>query len=489
MAQVKKLLVVDADPETARLLAPPLRQRGYQVHAAHDGPRALQVAILRFPDLVLLDERTPLLDPRTFIRILRTNPRTERIPVVLMGLAAEPERARLGTWLQKPLQLAEVLARVEAAFRRADAAKAAGESQDLEGNLAQLPLPDLLQILSVNRKSGRLVVEREGERAEVVLREGRIVDASLGPVVAEKALWRLLTRREGQFTFTPGTPPGPDRIDRRLDDLLLEGLRQSDELAALLPSLPPPSDRLELVEAAGARPAGLHPVTEQVVALLAEPRTFTEVLDRCRASDLEAARAVAALLERGFARRRAAAPPEAAVALLAPHELHALRARVVRGRSSGPQVVGKVVVAGGGPAELAAAQARFATVPGYRPSLEAEGEGAGGGFGTLGRLVLGDGVRIDLVALPAAPADRPLWRPFAAGAVGALVLLPAHGAGALLEELGKAQRLPLVVCGAEGASLPEAARGSPGGVAYEGSDPAEALRALLAGAAVRQATY
>ena len=235
MAQVKKLLVVDADPETARLLAPPLRQRGYQVHAAHDGPRALQVAILRFPDLVLLDERTPLLDPRTFIRILRTNPRTERIPVVLMGLAAEPERARLGTWLQKPLQLAEVLARVEAAFRRADAAKAAGESQDLEGNLAQLPLPDLLQILSVNRKSGRLVVEREGERAEVVLREGRIVDASLGPVVAEKALWRLLTRREGQFTFTPGTPPGPDRIDRRLDDLLLEGLRQSDELAALLP--------------------------------------------------------------------------------------------------------------------------------------------------------------------------------------------------------------------------------------------------------------
>ncbi|MBK9518956.1 MAG: DUF4388 domain-containing protein [Anaeromyxobacter sp.] len=486
MPPVKKLLVVDADPETVRLLAPSLRQRGYQVHAAHDGPRALQVAILRFPDLVLLDEHTPLLDPRTFIRILRTNPRTERIPVVLMGTAPETDRARLGAWLQKPLQLDQVLARVEQAFRRADAARAAGESQDLEGNLAQLPLPDLLQILAVNRKSGRLVVEREGERAEVVLREGRVVDAALGPVVAEKALWRLLSRREGQFTFSPSAATGPERIDRRLDDLLLEGLRQADELAALLPSLPPPQDRLELVDGAATLPAGLHPVTEEVVALLSAPRTFVEVLDRCHASDLEAARAVAALLERGFARRRPAAPPEAAVALLAPHELHALRARVVRGRSSGPQVVGKVVVAGGGPAERQAAAARFATVPGFQATPGAAGAED---FGTLGRLTLGDGVRVDLVALPASPADRPLWRPFAAGAVGALVLLPAEGAAALLEELGRAQRLPLVVCGAAGDAALAGLVGSPGGVAFEGSDAAEALRALLAGAAVRLASY
>ncbi|HYQ81312.1 MAG TPA: response regulator, partial [Anaeromyxobacteraceae bacterium] len=83
MAQARKILIVDPDPTMARQLAPALRQQGYQVHAARDGTRALQVAILRFPDLVLFDERTPLIDARTFLRILRTNPRTERIPVVL----------------------------------------------------------------------------------------------------------------------------------------------------------------------------------------------------------------------------------------------------------------------------------------------------------------------------------------------------------------------------------------------------------------------
>jgi DNA-binding response OmpR family regulator len=487
MPPARKILVADADPETVRLLAPPLRQRGYQVHAAHDGSRALQIAILRFPDLILLDDRTPLLDTRTFVRILRTNPRTERIPVVLMGLAPDRDRLRLGSYLEKPLHLDAVLARIEQIFRRSDAARAAGESRELEGNLAQIPLPDLLQILSVNRKTGRLLVEREGEKATVHLREGRVVDAALGGLGAEKALWRLLTRREGSFSFQPGVAAEPERIDRRLDELLLEGLRQADELAALLPALPAPSDRIELAVSAAELPGGLHPVTEEVVGLLAVPRAFGELLERCHASDLEAARAVSALLDRGFARRKVAAPaPAAAVALLQPHELHALRARVSRGRSSGAQTVGKVVVAGGGPLSRKAALQRFATVPGFEPAPEAL---HGGTFGTLGRLALGDGVRVDLVELPGEAEQRPLWRPFAAGAVGALVLLPADDAAGLLEELTRALRLPTVVCGPAPEAVPMALRDAPGGMAFEGSDAAEALRALLAGAAVRRNTY
>jgi DNA-binding response OmpR family regulator len=474
MPPTRKILIADADPETLRLLAPPLRQRGYQVHSARDGSRALQIAILRFPDLVLLDDATPLLDTRTFVRILRTNPRTERIPVVLTGKTLDPDRARLGSFLQKPLVLDEVLARIEQIFRRADASRAAGESRELEGNLAQIPLTDLLQILAVNRKSGRLTVEREGEKAEVTLAEGRVVDAQLGAVGAEKALWRLLTRREGQFAFLPavaGTAAAPERITRRLDDLLLEGLRQADELARLAPSLPAARDRVELLVAPADLPGGLHPVTAEVVALLGSPRPFGELVDRCRASDLEASRGVAALLERGFARLREAAAPAPPARLLAPHELHALRGRIAAGRASGARAVGKVVVAGGGPLARAAARLRFASVPGFTP--EAEGGEAGGhatgGFGTIGRLQLGDGVRVDLVELPGEPEQAPLWRPFAAGALGALVLLPADDEAPRLEALARAQRLPLVVCG----PAPDAI-----------ADPAEGLRALLAGGGV-----
>jgi len=483
MPPARKILFADPDPSTMRLLGPPLRQRGYQVHSARDGSRALQVAILRFPDLVVFDERCPLLDARTFVRILRTNPRTERIPVLLTGEAVDPDRSRLGTYLRKPFNQDEVLSRIEQVFRRVEAARAvSGESREIEGNLAQIPLVDLLQILSVNRKTGRLAVEREGERAVIVLRDGRVLDAALGNVAGEKALFRLLTRREGQFAFVPGkVAEAAGRIDRRAEELMLEGLRQADEAARLLPVLPRPEDTVELALHPSEIPPGLHPITEEVVALLSSPRRFQEVVDRCPASDLEVMRAVLALLERGYARRREGALPPSHVELLAPHELHALRARIARGRSSGSQTVGKVIVAGGGPLARRAARGRFSTLPGYHAEVEPTA-----GFGTVGRLDLGDGVKVDLTELPGDPQHRPLWRPFASGALGALVLLPALDSEPLLVELARVLRLPVVVCGPRDASLPGALKDARG-VAYEGSDAAEALRALLAGAGGRAA--
>jgi hypothetical protein len=147
--------------------------------------------------------------------------------------------------------------------------------------------------------------------------------------------------------------------------------------------------------------------------------------------------------------------------------------------------VGKVVVVGGGPLSRRAALARFAAVPGFAAAEPA----VVGAFGTLGRLDLGDGVRVDLVELPGEAELKPLWRPFAAGAVGALVLLPADDAAPLLAELARGLRLPLVVCGPSADTIPEALRETPGGLAFAGGDAAEGLRALLAGASARKAAY
>jgi hypothetical protein len=119
-------------------------------------------------------------------------------------------------------------------------------------------------------------------------------------------------------------------------------------------------------------------------------------------------------------------------------------------------------------------------VPGFIPEAAAPA-----GFGTIGRLTLGDGVRVDLVELPRDAGSRPLWRPFASGAVGVLVLLPADGAELLLTELSRTLRTPVVVCGPSEASIPQALRDVAQGIAFEGSDAAEGLRALLAGAGAR----
>jgi hypothetical protein len=145
--------------------------------------------------------------------------------------------------------------------------------------------------------------------------------------------------------------------------------------------------------------------------------------------------------------------------------------------------VGKVILAGGDAGARKAALARFASLPGWEA-----GGADGAGFGTVGRLDLGE-VRVDVLALPADRSQRPLWRPFAGGAVGALVLLPAEGTESLLLDLTRGLRLPVVVTGPREESVPEVLRDAPGGMAFEGSDPAEALRALLAGAGVKRPAY
>ena len=175
------------------------------------------------------------------------------------------------------------------------------------------------------------------------------------------------------------------------------------------------------------------------------------MVDRCPASDLEVhagGPGPAGARLRAPARRGRSPPSQ--VELLAPHELHALRARIARGRSSGPQTVGKVIVAGGGPLARRAARSRFQTIPGY----ELEGDPVAG-FGTIGRLTLGDGVSVDLTELPGDSHHRPLWRPFASGAVGALVLLPAEDSEPLLVELARVLRLPVVILRAQRGAGPQ----------------------------------
>jgi DNA-binding response OmpR family regulator len=493
MPAARKILICDPDAATLRQLGPALRARGYVVHSARDGSKALEVAILRFPDLVLFDERTTLIDARTFVKILRTNPRTEQIPVIVTGDSLDLDRGRMGAFLKKPFNQDEVLSRIDQILRKIEAARAvSGDNKDIEGNLAQIPLVDLLQILAVNRKTGRLSLDRQDSpeaSGELVLKEGRVVDARAGAATGEKALYRLLVYREGQFAFIPGKGSGPERIDRKLDELILEGMRQADEIGRLVPSLPSRADLIELSGDGGEIPAGLHPVTEEVVRILDHPRSLAEVLDRSVATDLEAMRAVTALIERGFARRREGEAPEAEKIgpLLAPPELHALRARIAKGRASGSLAVGKVILTGGGPLARRNARARLAALPGFVSERD-----AAVGFGTIGRLALSEGVRIDVCEMPGESYQRPLWRPFVAGALGAIILLPAEGSEPLVIEIGKSFRIPMVICGPSrehlGKDLGDI--GDLGAaVAFGGTDAAEALRALLGGAGVRTTAY
>jgi CheY-like chemotaxis protein len=473
MATPRKILIADPDVEGVRALSRALRQKGYQVHYAVDGSKALELAVLRHPDLALFDDACRLLDPRTFTSILRSNPRTADIPVLLTGRSFDAERLRgwRDGFLKKPYNQDELLARVDQIFRRAEAASQLRGQREIEGTLSQLSIADLMQILALNRRTGKLSLVRGTDRGEIHVADGKPVNARAGAVEGEKALFRLLSWTEGSFELHASAPAGKPRINRSMDEALLEAMRHGDEVGRLLPSLPPRNVWLH-VPPDVERPPDPHPVTAQVLEALAQPRTMAELLDLAPATDLELLSALSALMQKGVVRVAEETGQGQGGPLLGPAEVHALRTRIFRGRPSARAAVAKVFVCGHGPPALKKmlqglrGAAKVAPEP---PALKS-------GFGTFARYEVSDALSVEFCSLPPLDAARPLWRPFTAGTVGGLLLDTSERAVGLGRYLAFEVRAPVVVMGAE---VPAALHGAPAGAAAVGQDPAEALRALL----------
>ncbi|MFZ5440798.1 MAG: DUF4388 domain-containing protein [Myxococcota bacterium] len=492
MTQARKVLLADPDVAAVRQLTKALRARGYQVQYAPDGSKALEISVLRHPDVILFDETCTLIEARSFIQILGSNPRTEDIPVVVTTASRDLDRFRQlreGV-LQKPFNLDEVLARIDHLCRRVEAAqKLRGDAREIEGSLGQLPLADLMQIMAMNRRTGRVSLHHGQLRGEIQIAEGRPVNARINDIEGEKALFRLISWREGNFAFHPGPAPARTKITRAMEDALLEGMRQADERERLLRELPGLQQMLALVPDAGVviEP---HPVTKEILRVLAQPRKLAELLDLADAPDLDVLGALVTLLEKGIVQRFEAVGVQEAP-LLGTAEVHALRGKLLRGRPHRNALTAKVLVAGTGPK---AGRWFLRSLPGLRPSV-ADPSCLRSSFGTLGTLEISDVLAIDFIFVPTAEAARPLWRPFLSTALGALVLEEGEAVLKLARYCAFDLRLPLVLAtgpaagGLQSATvLPPLLRGAPAGAAIVNTDVAGAVRTLLLSAMQGQET-
>jgi DNA-binding response OmpR family regulator len=81
------ILVVDDEPEIARLVQRIFAKRGYNILISGDGEEALQQIQATPPDLVLLDLNLPKLDGWEVCRRLKSDARTRAIPIVMMSAA------------------------------------------------------------------------------------------------------------------------------------------------------------------------------------------------------------------------------------------------------------------------------------------------------------------------------------------------------------------------------------------------------------------
>jgi two-component system phosphate regulon response regulator PhoB len=120
----EKILVVEDEEDIRELLRYNLSKEGYQVSGAASGEGALKTARILQPDLMILDLMLPGVDGLEVCRLLKRDPRTQHLPIVM--LTAKGEEADIVTGLElgaddyitKPFSPRVLLARVRAVLRR-----------------------------------------------------------------------------------------------------------------------------------------------------------------------------------------------------------------------------------------------------------------------------------------------------------------------------------------------------------------------------------
>lgn len=118
------ILIADDEPHIVELLSLYLRRAGYRVESAADGDQALRKAAELDPDLLVLDVMMPGQDGLQVCRAIR---RRSRLPIVLLTARSSDidkiAGLRLGAddYMTKPFNPDELVARIEAVLRRANA--------------------------------------------------------------------------------------------------------------------------------------------------------------------------------------------------------------------------------------------------------------------------------------------------------------------------------------------------------------------------------
>ncbi len=119
-----RILVVDDSSTVVVMLKRILEQSGYRTLEAYDAESGLEIARTELPDLVFLDIVLPNMNGFAALRLLRKDPRTRSIPIIMMSgneQATEQFYAqKIGAddFMKKPFSRPEVLARVERVLRR-----------------------------------------------------------------------------------------------------------------------------------------------------------------------------------------------------------------------------------------------------------------------------------------------------------------------------------------------------------------------------------
>jgi hypothetical protein len=220
---------------------------------------------------------------------------------------AEGDRILIGTSIIKVVasdgsaSLQDAKAKMDAATSSARPASAAST---MTGSIAEVALPDLLQLFSASKKTGVLQITTESDVGSIYLDEGRVQFAVVNgdeSVPPEKAFYRVLVWDKGTFDLLPKVERTfPAQIQGSIEGLLMEGMRQLDEMRRLGDELPALRSKMSVAFPLQKPLRDASPDELDVIQLALNHNTLADMMNHSGRPDPDVAELVVALLEKGY---------------------------------------------------------------------------------------------------------------------------------------------------------------------------------------------
>jgi response regulator RpfG family c-di-GMP phosphodiesterase len=236
LANRRRALIVDPDPEETTVLELRMIEQGFEVQQAHAADQALK--ILEKGEIEVVVSETELgagTDGFKLLEQARKQPWGRQLPWVFVTHRAgrtDAQRAfDLGAadFLTKPASADLLVAKLKQILERE--AVRGSVARGVSGSLQEMSLPDIVQVLWHGRKTGSLKIRSGQNVGEIHFVSGSIFNAMWANLRGEDAFYAMLSLNEGDFALDPNFTAPQQLVTASPEALLLEGMRRLDEEA------------------------------------------------------------------------------------------------------------------------------------------------------------------------------------------------------------------------------------------------------------------
>ncbi|MGK4007674.1 HD domain-containing phosphohydrolase [Sorangium sp. So ce1036] len=233
LADRHQALIVDPDPEETTVLELRLLEQGFEVSIARNVAQARRE--LETKEIEVVVSEIDLEEPDAGLALradaLKLGFGRDKTWVILTAKTDRQTAQRafdLGVddFVSKPASTDVMAAKLRQLIERRSSTTT---PRGVSGSLAEMGLPDMIQILWHGRKTCALKIQANSMAGEIHFADGQVVHALWAGVQGEDAFYKMLTLREGDFRLDPNFSPGTRSITASPEALLLEGMRRLDE--------------------------------------------------------------------------------------------------------------------------------------------------------------------------------------------------------------------------------------------------------------------